>query len=321
MKCRICGEENSHREYVVREMMFGLREAFHYFQCGKCECLQIVEIPTDLSRYYPANYYAYQPTRSGGLLRRWMTRQRDRFAVFGQGVFGRFLHARFPNIPLMSLGPVRLTRQARILDVGCGNGDLLACLRSLGFEHLLGVEPWLAEPVRTSNGVQIVKKTLQEVDGDWDLIMFHHSFEHVTDPVGTLQHVSRLLKPNGHCLIRMPTVSSYAWEHYRTDWVQLDAPRHLHVHSKASIGIAAASAGLTVERIVYDSTSFQFWGSEQYRKGIPLRSERSYAENPEQSLFSTGEIRSFAKRAAKLNAMDAGDQAAFYLRKPSRLPA
>jgi hypothetical protein len=58
MKCRICGNPVGNREYVAREMMFGLRDSFVYFQCAECRCLQIAEFPADMSRYYPASYYS-----------------------------------------------------------------------------------------------------------------------------------------------------------------------------------------------------------------------------------------------------------------------
>jgi hypothetical protein len=55
----------------------------------------------------------------------------------------------------------------------------------------------------------------------------------------------------------------------------------------------------------------QFWGSEQYQRGIPHRSERSYEENPEQSVFSPEQIREYERRSAALNAARDGDAACF----------
>ena len=59
MNCRICGNAEDNRTFEVREMMFGTRETFTYFQCAKCGCLQMVEIPSDMSRYYPPEYYSF----------------------------------------------------------------------------------------------------------------------------------------------------------------------------------------------------------------------------------------------------------------------
>jgi hypothetical protein len=85
-------------------------------------------------------------------------------------------------------------------------------------------------------------------------------------------------------------VSSYAWEHYGVKWVQLDAPRHFSLHPVESIRLLAKKAGLKVVNITHNSTSFQFWGSEQYERDIPLYDKRSYSVAPDGSLFSKKNI-------------------------------
>jgi predicted SAM-dependent methyltransferase len=147
--------------------------------------------------------------------------------------------------------------------------------------------------------------------------MFHHSFEHVADPGPTLDSVRKLLAPGGTCIIRVPTVSSYAWQHYGINWVQLDAPRHFYVHSVKSMKIVAERAEFEVSKLVYDSSAFQFWASEQYSQDIPLFDNRSYAVSRAGSVFSKEQIAAFEKRALELNRAEQGDQAVFYLRKRS----
>jgi len=110
-------------------------------------------------------------------------------------------------------------------------------------------------------------------------------------------------------------VSSYAWQHYGVDWVQLDAPRHLYLFAHESIAHLAAATGFDVIDVRCDADAFQFWGSEQYRRGIPLRDERSYAVNPAAGLFSAAEMADWSRRAVQLNQQGQGDQACFVLRK------
>jgi hypothetical protein len=69
-------------------MMIGLGEAFDYLECPVCGSLQIAEIPADLSRYYPADYYSYGRSpapRAGRGLASGLRRRRDLRAVFGGG--------------------------------------------------------------------------------------------------------------------------------------------------------------------------------------------------------------------------------------------
>ena len=239
MKCGICGNEQGNRDYQAREMMFGFDETFAYFQCAQCECLQIAEVPADLGRYYADGYYSYSPARAHRGLKAALIRWRDRYALSGRGVLGSWLYLRYPNPCLRRLRGCTLTPQARILDVGCGGGLLLYALRELGLNHLLGVDPYNPKDLRYPNGLTIEKKDIHHVEGQWDLIMFHDSFEHTPDPCQTLARVSQLLSPSGQCLLAIPVASSYAWTHYGVNWVQLDAPRHLFLHSDRSIRVLA----------------------------------------------------------------------------------
>lgn len=318
MICKICNNPEGNEVYEVKEMQFGLRERFTYFQCSQCECLQIADVPADMSAYYPSNYYSFlssSPEKSQNSIIRWIKTQRNRYAVFGRGIPGRLFYKFFPAGKLRMLSQIGLTEESSILDVGCGSGTILYDLKELGFKHLLGVDPYITEDIEYKNGLKILKKYIHELDGKWDLIMFHHSFEHIPDPLETMQSVSELLTEGGVCLIRIPTVSSYAWEHYRENWVQLDAPRHFFLHSVKSVSLLSDKAGLSLEMIVYDSNEFQFWGSEQYMRDIPLYNPQSQSFGPSRSLFSDKEIAGFRQKAIELNQNNQGDACAFYLQK------
>src|SRR5262245_13065920 len=58
--CRICAGDLS-TVHSAREMMLGLRDQFHYGECDGCGSLQLLNVPEDLGRYYPADYYSLQP--------------------------------------------------------------------------------------------------------------------------------------------------------------------------------------------------------------------------------------------------------------------
>jgi hypothetical protein len=122
-----------------------------------------------------------------------------------------------------------------------------------------------------------------------------------------------LLSKDGVCVIRIPTVSSLAWEKYKTDWVQLDAPRHFFLHSKRSIEILAERTGFELYKLTYDSTHFQFTGSEKYLKDIPLSAPKP--KGLKNSIQRKSNNYKFDQQAKVLNKEGRGDQAAFFLRK------
>jgi len=298
-------------------MMFGSGDEFDYFECSSCGCIQIETIPPDLSRYYPERYYSFSASVGAAPpspLRAWLRRRRNSALVRDGGGFGRWLAGRFPEPNLANLGALRLRPGDRILDVGCGSGHLLHALRDLGFRRLFGIDAFLPAE-QDLPGLSIRRGSIADLPESFDAILFHHSFEHVPDPVTTLEQARDRLAPGGVCLLRIPTVSSYAWQHYGVDWVQFDAPRHLHLLSAESVRRVADRVGFVVHEWKDVSTAFQFWGSEQYRRGIALESDRSYSKNPGGSVFTKSQIRDFARRAEVLNRERKGDEIAVSLRR------
>ncbi len=114
-------------------------------------------------------------------------------------------------------------------------------------------------------------------------------------------------------IARVPLADGWAMDHYGADWVQLDPPRHLSVPSEAGVRRAAEAAGLSVVRAFRDSDSIQFWGSEQYRLGIPLNDPRSVMRDASAGPFSKRQLRRWRARARALNRSGEGDSGCFVL--------
>lgn len=205
--------------------------------------------------------------------------------------------------------------RSRILDVGCGNGALLLDLESLGYRDLTGIDPYIKASGVIGKNVRIHKNDIFNVGGKYDLVMFHHSLEHMTEHAKVLERANELLVHDGRVIIRTPMASSYAWERYGVNWVQLDAPRHLFIHSLKSLGILAGKTGFAVKETVFDSTELQFAGSEQYEKGVCFLGEGSFFVDPARSAFKPSDIRAFREKAKALNKEGRGDQACIYLHK------
>ncbi len=322
MQCRICQNSNHNTQYTAKEMMLGLRDEHDYFECAECGCLQIVTVPDNLPEYYPDDdYYSYEHVSSATGLKGSLIRKRDHFAATGKGFVGKIMQRLQPHDKLPAIARTKVQLDSKILDVGCGAAHLLHSMREAGFNNLLGIDPFNANDITYPNGLHVEKKSIHDLhinrpEDGWELIMFNHSYEHVFDQLEVLQKAYELLTPGGICLIRIPTVTSWAWRTYGVDWVQLDAPRHLFLHSIKSMHILAEKTGFALDDVIYDSFAFQYWGSMQYQNNIALCDENSYAVNPGKSMFSNEQIKEFNAQSKQLNQQKAGDQAAFYLRKP-----
>ena len=319
MICRICKNSENNRTFQIKEMMFGLRESFSYFECSNCSCLQISEIPQDMRAYYPSDYISWSAWPAENFVRRFLRIQRDRYELLHLGPLGRLLCRWYPNHVLELIGKAKVATQSKILDVGCGSGTNLFHLRHAGFRNLVGVDPYAGTEVE-KEGLRILKMSVHELPHSekFDLIFLRHSLEHIPDQRETLLSIQKLLAPQGICLIMVPVKTDYIWGLYGTDWVQIDAPRHLFLHTLKSFDCLSREAGLLIRDIVFDSSEFQSWGSEQYKRDIPLKASNSYAIDPKKSIFTRRQIVEFKKTARRLNKIKQGDSAAFYLANSER---
>jgi SAM-dependent methyltransferase len=290
MECIVCSAKTG-REHVFREMMFGTRKEFRYWECLACGCLQIEPVPDDLGEHYPDSYHSFSTHYSAW--KKWYYR-----AHFAAPTLMRRL--RRCSADISSVIATEPRKDWQILDVGSGAGRLVEILRSLGF-NAHGIDPFL-----TSEGPYVRRMSLQDVGGIWDLIMFQHSLEHMQNHVEVLRCARSKLAAGGTCLVRIP-IATWAWKHYGKDWVQLDVPRHLVIHTPESFRLTAESAGFQITQTVFDSNEFQFSGSELYRRDFSLHDVKS------NGLFSSKCLRGFRAQADMLNREQNGDQAAFFL--------
>ena len=309
--CKICASADGNKPHIVREMMNGTRDKFEYIECGACGCLWLGKIPENIAEYYPDGYYSFKESDGSkdGFIESLLNRQKTL-----RRLNGRDITKKTPQY-IDWFKRAHVTLNSKILDVGCGSGSLLISLQKDGFTDILGIDPYIKDDIIYSCGVKVLKKDAGALDGQFDLIMLNHSLEHMQDHFGIFKELRRLLKDTGILLVRTPLVSSDAWKEFGVDWVQVDAPRHLLLHSVNSMRILAERTGFGITDIVFDSTEFQFWGSIQYQKDIPLKDARSYAVSPQSSIFSESEIENFKERAKRLNKEGSGDQACFYINK------
>jgi len=324
-RCPVCLSTPRTELLTVRENMFGIKADFDYAVCADCGSLALTSIPEDMADFYPTNYYSVDldPERALGAPG---VRQFARLVIdsvlWGRGMVSgtaTVLIARRQLRTLVSvLRSIRRAglvngRQTRVLDVGCGSGMLVFALGLAGVQDVTGVDPFLSGERNLSTGGSLRRQDLSEVEGRYDLIMFHHSFEHVPDPQASLLQAIQRLTPAGRVLIRMPTSSSHAFETYGAAWVQLDAPRHLVVLSRSGVERVCQRVGARVVAVDDDSTGFQFWGSEQSLRGIPLMDGQSVMVKPRDAPFSKRQLRGWEKRAVDLNRAGRGDQAAWVI--------
>ncbi len=315
MKCRICQNEEGNVFFELREMMYGFRDKFEYFQCAACDCIQIVSPPADMKKYYPGDYYSY--TNESKLKKPGLFRQLQCQSIIrgDKSWAGKIISYKYkPPVYYEILKNLRLFNlSSPVLDIGSGNGELLKKFYRVGYKDLTGIDPYIEKDIVYNNRLRIEKKDLFDVNRYFDAIVLHHSLEHMDHQLEVLKKLYSLLSKNGRLLVVVPIISKPLMEEYGLNVVSLDAPRHFYIHSYKSIRLLLEKAGFVTVKLIYDAHEFSFWGSEQYKNNISLHN------NPESYLvkktFPDEQMATWHTRIEELNKRSESDNLAIYLKK------
>lgn len=317
-RCRICDNDKNNTAVRAVEKLYGTGEEFDYFRCGNCGCIQIREIPGDLSKYYPDDYYSKSKpgvsTFKAYLKRSWYRRLQGRFNIPGW-LLGLFIES--PDF-IKITERTGLNLDDRVLDVGSGNGHLLYEMYLAGYRNLTGADPFIPASFNFNNNIRILKRELHEIEGKYDFIMLNYSFEHMPGQKDVMITLAGLMTDEAKLVIRIPMSDSAAYEKYVVNWVQFDAPRHLYLHTAESMKILAHETGFKINEVIRDSNEFQFWGSILFENNIPLTATKLHSRNPMRdfrSLVSKADMKLFRETANQWNREGRGDQATFILEK------
>ena len=150
-----------------------------------------------------------------------------------------------------SLG--QLPDRASALEIGAGNGALLAHLRALGFGELVGVEPSRKAAESTAADLRALIRVESFDPGrlppaHFTLVIANQTLEHVGDPFDLLAAARRLLKPGGALMM-----VSHNYRHWLMRLLRARSPiidiEHLQIFSPGSLEFALRRAGFAEIRI------------------------------------------------------------------------
>jgi SAM-dependent methyltransferase len=127
----------------------------------------------------------------------------------------------------------------RLLDIGCGSGELLSLAFSQGYD-VYGVEPCpqAKNHFFTDINHKISNKTLREcafTGAYFDIVLLYQSLEHVHELDTTLKEISRVTKPGGFLFISVPNSDFFEARLFGRYYYNLEVPRHLYFFNRASL--------------------------------------------------------------------------------------
>ena len=223
--CPLCGAPLGPTGVSARDRLVSGEGPFRVWECRACR-FGAVRV-TDLARYYGGAYFEsfYEHQRSGTLTA--LERLRLRYREWAA-------RRRFSRVPLGVEG----LAVGRVLDVGCGGGELLGHYASLGWEAFgVDVSEEAASAAR-ARGAQVHVGTL--ADGPWepasfDLVVYSHALEHIPGPLEEMRRARKLLKDGGRLVILAPNWRSWQRFAFRSFWFPLDLPRHVNHFSTRAL--------------------------------------------------------------------------------------
>jgi 2-polyprenyl-3-methyl-5-hydroxy-6-metoxy-1,4-benzoquinol methylase len=227
--CPQCGAEARHA-LKVADINRGIGTAeFDYLRCSACGTLFLDNVPADLSRYYPSEYYIV--AQSENELASWST----------------------PELYKIELVK-KFKDDGRLIEIGPASGSFCYLAKQAGFE-VMAIEmdrrcsEFLSEKLKIDVVNSADEAAALESAPPADVIAMWHVIEHLVDPWSMLETAARKLRSRGVLVLTAPNPYALQFRLFGKRWAHIDAPRHLWLIPPEVLASRAERLGLRVRLI------------------------------------------------------------------------
>lgn len=215
--------KNTHGSYELSE------EKFIILKCSSCGLIfpRIKREKEYFKKYYPNNYYHLRNSLLGWL----------------ETIYGRLV------ILYSKLSILRIKKEGKILDFGCGWGEFLKSLPETFEKYGVEINPHAIKHLKENHSQIHVFPTLNGLEKKnikFDLITLFHTIEHIFNPKETLSKLTSLLKEDGMIILSTPNSNSLGFKIGSSRWFHLDTPRHLAIFNVNNLFALLKENGLEV---------------------------------------------------------------------------
>jgi SAM-dependent methyltransferase len=193
--------------------------------------------------------------------------------------------------------------EARVLDVGCGNGGLLLALRERGFRSLVGMDPSEGCVTRMQQqGLEAFRGWLGDLapgQQKFDLIILSHVLEHLLEPRPALASLQVLLAPGGRVYIETPDASRYV-DFPSVPWYYFDS-EHINHFDMHSLDNLARVSGFHTE--LSGGKTMIVQGGHAYPATFALLSVADKAERIAASDISRLAVAAYVEQSSQANVL------------------
>jgi len=243
VNCDICGQEAHEIFMKIDDYRHGARTEFCVVKCKNCGLLftnpRLSEEAVNLAS--EESFGPWDKNKSGAAKRASLfVRRHPALRKMWHKITGEYLSEMLER------------SRGRVLDIGCGFGDILEDLARKGCDAC-GVE---TNPIAVKGclkkGLKVFCGTLEEArfeNESFDAVILCHVIEHLPHPKAALREIYRILKPEGLALVYCPNADSYFADFFGKYWQGWAAPFHLYHFTDRTIRDLAESAGFKINRM------------------------------------------------------------------------
>ena len=232
--CPICHSERTRFLFEGWDLVFGYPDSAFVYQCRDCDHVFVAgtlspEQLTDMyTNYYPRadfNVEDYEPYK-----------EKKGFLYWLDGEEG----CAYRHVP----------ENVRVLDIGCGYCEALGYHKARGCD-VYGVESdENAKKIADRYGFNIhigLFDPKKYEPNFFDYVTMDYVFEHVVDPLKTLQEIHGVLKSDGKLIVTVPNPSAFGRYFFGRYWANhWHLPYHRHFFSRHAMKILAKNAGYKI---------------------------------------------------------------------------
>jgi 2-polyprenyl-3-methyl-5-hydroxy-6-metoxy-1,4-benzoquinol methylase len=153
----------------------------------------------------------------------------------------------------------------RVLDIGCGDGEMLSKFAALGC-IVRGLDPDDEAVSRARE--RIVPHNVHVGRGEdaaavfgeerFDVIVMSHALEHCIDPPEAVRAIRALLAPGGRAMIEVPNCAADHFETFNIISEMFDAPRHLWFFTPDSLRMLLEHEGFRITETYFHGFTRHF---------------------------------------------------------------
>lgn len=124
---------------------------------------------------------------------------------------------------------------ASVLDFGAGLGWFLSAIDPDLFRSAVETSPIALRMLRRIRGLSVFTALDEVPTASQDVVVAHHVFEHLVDPIAAINHIRRILAPGGYLVLGTPDFGSPCAKRFGPKYRMLHDPTHISLFTLESM--------------------------------------------------------------------------------------